>query len=82
MKRARKTFRAILAVLLVGVLIGVSSWAFAQGGTISGSVKDLSNNQGIDGVIISVKDVSTGALAGTGTTDASGNYSVGIPASA
>jgi hypothetical protein len=81
MKRARKTFRAIIAVPLVGVLIGVSSWAFAQGGAISGSVKDLSNNQGINGVIISVKDVSTGALAGTGTTDASGNYFVGIPAS-
>ena len=31
MKRARKTFKAILAVLLVGVVISVSSWAFAQG---------------------------------------------------
>ena len=80
MKRARKTFKAILAVLLVGVVISVSSWAFAQGGGISGSVKDLSNNQGIQGVIITVKDVSTGTLAGTGITDALGNYSVGIPA--
>jgi hypothetical protein len=80
MKRTRKTFRAIIAVPLAGVVICVSSWAFAQGGAISGSVKDLSSNQGIDGVIISVKDVSTGALAGTGTTDALGNYSVGIPA--
>ncbi len=80
MKRARKTFKAILAVLHVGIVIAVSSWAFAQGGGISGSVKDLSNNQGIQGVIITVKDVSTGTLAGTGTTDALGNYSVGIPA--
>jgi len=54
--------------------------ALAQVGAISGSVKDLSNNQGIQGVIITVKDVSTGTLAGTGTTDALGNYSVGIPA--
>jgi hypothetical protein len=37
MERARKTFKAILAVLLVGMVISVSSWAFAQGGGISGS---------------------------------------------
>jgi hypothetical protein len=80
MQRARKTFKAILVVLHVGIVIAVSSWAFAQGGGISGSVKDLLNNQGIQGVIITVKDVSTGTLAGTGTTDALGNYSVGIPA--
>jgi hypothetical protein len=30
-------------------------------------------------VIITVKDVRTGALAGTGTTDALGSYSVGVP---
>ncbi len=80
MQRARKTVKAILAVLHAGIVIAVSSWAFAQGGGISGSVKDLLNNQGIQGVIITVKDVSTGTLAGTGTTDALGNYSVGIPA--
>ena len=79
MKRARKTFKAILAVLLVGVVLSVSSWAFAQAGGISGSVKDISNNQGIQGVIITVKDVSTSALAETGNTDALGNYSVSIP---
>ena len=78
MQRARKTSTAILTVLLVGIVISVSSWAFAQGGGISGSVKDLSNNQSVRGVIITVKDVSTGALAGTGTTDALGNYSVSI----
>lgn len=32
MKRARETFKAILAVLLVGVVISFSSWASAQGG--------------------------------------------------
>ena len=75
MQRARKTFKAILVVLHVGIVIAVSSWAVAQGGGISGSVKDLLNNQGIQGVIITVKDVSTGTLAGTGTTDRLGNYS-------
>ena len=80
MKYQKITFKAILAVLQVGIVIALSSWALAQGGGISGSVKDSLNNQGIAGVIITVKDVSTGALAGTGTTDALGNYSVGIPA--
>ncbi|MGD0821721.1 MAG: DUF3943 domain-containing protein [Desulfomonilia bacterium] len=80
MKGARKTFKAILAVLLVGGGISAGSWAFAQGDGISGSVKDISNNHGIQGVIITVKDANIGALAGIGTTDASGNYSVGIPA--
>ena len=78
MKRRKITFKAIIVMLFAGGLIAVSSWAFAQG-SITGSVKDLSNNRGIQGVIITVKDVSTGALAGTGTTDALGNYSVGIP---
>lgn len=78
MQRARKTFKTILVVLHVGVVIAFSSWAFAQGGGISGSVKDLLNNQGIQGVIITVRDVSTGTLSGTGTTDVLGNYTVGI----
>ena len=80
MQRNRKLFKAILAVLQTGMVMALSSWAFAQGSGISGSVKDLINNQGIPGVIITVKDVSTGTLAETGTTDALGNYSVGIPA--
>jgi len=79
MNRPRKTFKAILAALLVGVVISVGSWAFAQEGGISGSVKDLSNNQGIQEVIITAKDLSTRALAGTGNTEASGYYSVSIP---
>ena len=80
MKCARKTFNAMLAVLVMGVVISVNGGAFAQGICISGSVKDLSNNQGIQGVIVTVKDVNIGTLAGTGTTDALGNYSVGIEA--
>ena len=46
MKRARKTFKAILAVLLVGVVISVSSWAFAQGG--SGNYTFLASKLGYD----------------------------------
>lgn len=80
MKHKRNIFKAIRAVLLVGAVIPVGSWAFAQGGGISGSVTDLSDNQGIQGVIITVNEVSTGTFAGAGTTDALGKYSVGIPA--
>jgi Domain of unknown function (DUF3943)/Carboxypeptidase regulatory-like domain len=78
MKRRKLPFKAIIVMLFAGGSIAVSSWAFAQG-SITGSVRDLSNNRGIQGVIITVKDVRTGALAGTGTTDALGSYSVGVP---
>jgi hypothetical protein len=40
MQRSRNTFKAILVVLQVGIVIAVSTWAFAQGGGISGSVKE------------------------------------------
>jgi hypothetical protein len=65
MKRERKTFKAIIAALLVGAVISFSSWAFAQEGGISGSVNDLSDNRGIQGFIITAKDVSSSDLAGT-----------------
>lgn len=80
MKRTQKASKAFLVVLLVGIVMLVSGRAFAQGGTICGSVKDLLDNNGIPWVIITLNEVSTGNLAGTGTTDGLGNYSVGIPA--
>jgi hypothetical protein len=67
------TFKAIVVMLFASGLIAVSSWAFAQG-SITGSVRDLSSSQGIQGVIITVKNASTGALAGTAITDALGSY--------
>ena len=73
MKHRRMTSRAIIVMLFAGGLIAVSSWAFAQG-SITGSVRDRSNNRGIQGAIITARDVSTDALAGTDTTDALGNY--------
>ena len=78
MKSRKMTFKAIIVMFFAGGLIAVSSWAFAQG-SITGFVWDLSTNRGIQGVIITVKDASTGVLAGTGTTDALGNFSVGVP---
>jgi hypothetical protein len=78
MQRRKITFKTIIVMIFAGGLIAVRCWAFAQG-SITGSVRDLSNNRGNQGVIITVKDASTGALAGIGTTDALGNYSVGVP---
>jgi hypothetical protein len=77
---ARKIFKAIFVVLHVGMVIAISSVAFAQGGEISGSVKDHVSNLGIQWVTITVKDVTTGKVAATGVTDAEGNYSVAVPA--
>jgi hypothetical protein len=39
MKRERKTFKTILSVLIAGVVSSAGSWAFAQGGGISGSAE-------------------------------------------
>jgi hypothetical protein len=80
MYRGRKIFKAIFVALQVGMVIGVTRLAFAQGGEISGSVKDHVSNLGIQWVLIKVKDVTTGKVAATGVTDAEGNYSVAVPA--
>jgi hypothetical protein len=73
-------FKAILAVLHVGMVLALTSLAFAQGGEISGSVKDHLSNQGIQWAIITVKDVTTGKVAANGVTDELGNYTVAVPA--
>jgi hypothetical protein len=75
---ARKIFKAIFVALHVGIIIGVSSLAFAKGGVISGSVKDHVSNVGIRWVLITVKDVTNDKVAATGVTDTKGNYSVAI----
>jgi len=46
MKRARETFKAIFSVLIVGIVISVSSWAFAQGN--SGNYTLLASKLGYD----------------------------------
>ena len=77
---AGKIFRIVFAALHVGLILGVSSLAFAQGGEISGSVKDHVSNEGIRWVLITVKDVTNGKVAATVVTDSEGNYSVAVPA--
>ena len=77
---AKTIFKAIFVAVYVGMVIAISSVAFAQGGEISGSVKDHVSNIGIQWVLITVKDVTTGKVTATGVTDAKGNYSVAVPA--
>jgi hypothetical protein len=79
MKHAKKTFKPILTMLQMGLAIFVCSWGFAQAGHISGSVMEPSNNMGIQGAFITVKDAGNGTLAGIGTTDVLGKYSVIVP---
>jgi hypothetical protein len=63
----------------VGLLLLLGCWGFAQGGGVSGFVKERADSQGISGVIITVKEASSDAVTGAGTTDASGYYSVVLP---
>ncbi|MBA3028622.1 MAG: DUF3943 domain-containing protein [Desulfobacteraceae bacterium] len=79
MERLIKTFKAILASLIVAATISMGGQAFAQEGEISGTVKDHKSDQGIQWVKIKVKDITAGRVVATGVTDAAGNYSVVIP---
>lgn len=79
MQHSKKTLQAFLAILRVSGAISYGSWAFAQGGSLSGSAKEFPNNLGIQGAFITVKDAGPGRPAGMGTTDPLGNYSVSAP---
>ncbi len=79
MNHQGKIFKMILAGILAGGLIFISCPAIALEGIISGSVRDRSDNQGIQWVIITVKEDATGKVAETGVTDALGDYSILIP---
>ena len=76
MQRTGKIFKAFFVVFHVVLVIAISGLAFAQGGEISGSVKDHLSNRGIQWVTITIKDVTTGKVAATGVTDESGNFAV------
>jgi hypothetical protein len=54
--------RTITVVLFAGGWLCVSSWAFAQGVGVSGSVKDLSSNRGIQETLKYKPDVPTPVL--------------------
>jgi hypothetical protein len=73
-KRSKYFFKAAFVMLIVAVVTPVSNWAFAQGGSISGSAKDLFTNRDIQRANLTIKDVSAVALAGTANSDVPGNY--------
>ncbi len=70
--------RAITVVIHLCAVMVIGGLASAQEGRISGSVKDSSSNKGIQWVVVTIRDVTTGRVAATGITDAAGNYSVGV----
>ena len=51
----RKISKAILVVLHMGMVMADSCVVFAQGGKISGSVKDHVSNLGIQWVLVTIK---------------------------
>jgi hypothetical protein len=75
-----KRSRSGLALFSLVVLCCACRPALAGGGAISGSVRARSDGSGLPWVIITVRDANTGLLAGLGATDASGDYSIAIPA--
>ncbi len=79
MASATERSRSRSALLPLAVLCLACSPAMARGGAISGSVKARSDGSGLPWVFVTVRDANTGLLAGVGTTDASGDYSIAIP---
>ena len=60
-------------------MVCASALAFAEGGTISGSVFQRTTGLGIQLAYITVTDARTHVVAGSGVTDAVGGYSVVLP---
>jgi len=81
MKFATKYSSSIFRMLSMAAVLLAGHAGFANGGIISGSVKESSGDQGVPWAIITVRDAGSGLLAGMATTDAEGQYSVAVPAS-
>ena len=71
MNRTHYLSRFVAALLLLAGLAGVAQ---AQTRTISGRVLDGTNSEGLPGANVLVKGTTTGT-----TTDASGNFQLGLP---
>jgi len=68
---------ATLAGLRLGALVSVSTLALA--GDITGSVLERATGQGVPRAIVTVKEVGSGTVAGTGATDDLGRYAIRVP---
>lgn len=64
-------------ILLISFLLLLGLWqeALAQNRTVTGRVTDATTNEGLPGVTVLVKGTQVGT-----TTDATGNYSIAVPA--
>jgi hypothetical protein len=78
LNRASKTLAISMAFFVIA-MIAITHWAFAQEGSISGSVKDLTEDHGIQSVTIRAKGAITSATSGTITSDETGKYPLNMP---
>ena len=66
-------------IKVIMFMLCASTLAFAQGGTIVGSIRQRSTGLGIQMAYITVTGAGTHVVAGSGVTDAVGGYSVALP---
>ena len=66
-----------VGILLLGLLLMVTTSAFAQNITVKGKVTDAQTNEGIPGANVVVKGTTNGTI-----TDPDGNYTLSVPSDA
>ena len=66
-----------VGILLLGLLLMVTTSAFAQNITVKGKVTDAQTNEGIPGANVVVKGTTNGTI-----TDPDGNYALSVPSDA
>ena len=78
LKRTSKTL-AISTAFFAIPMLAITHWGLAQEGSFSGSVKDIIENHGIQGVTSRAKGAITSATTGTPAMDETGKYPLNIP---
>ncbi len=79
LKGANKKSKVVPVVLLAIAMINICQSVFAQEGSSSSSLKDLSGNRGIERMAVTTEDVGSRALAEAATSGKPGNDSPRIP---
>ena len=80
MNRVPQAVQATLAILRAVLVLSLCNLALAQGGSITGSIRDRATHQGLQGVIVTARDARTGLQAGAETTDFLGHFELRLPA--
>ena len=75
----RPTLRPALTSLLICTLLSIATAAFAQNGTITGTVTNAATSANLANVTVEAYTLG-GILAGSGFSNGSGQYSISVPA--